>query len=125
MTARFAHRFVLVIQEPAFDRKASGVTCQVAVSADHSVTGNHDGQWIGALCSTHGPHGVRITQFTRNILITGGAAERDVCNPLPHRELERRPCRLDRKRKSGKPAGEVRFYLSGGFAQDGVHSRLS
>src|SRR3990172_4728010 len=77
-------------QQIVLDFQAAAITAEMAVAANDAMTGNNDGQGIGAIGAADGTDGVGIAQFFGNLQISDRLAVGNLFDQRPHLLLKRR-----------------------------------
>ena len=82
-------------QQRPFTGEAPAVAAQGAVTADHAVAGDGQGDRVGAAGLGHGPHRLGGAQPAGELGVAHGAAGGDQAQLLPDAPAERRAAQIE------------------------------
>src|ERR1051325_4535384 len=105
------HQRSLVLEQPALTLQPAAEAGQLPFRADHAVTGNDDGNRVGAVGGANGTGRFGIAQAPGELTITRCDTEGDLAQQLPYAELEVRPPGLERQIERGACVGEILLEL--------------
>src|SRR5580658_4353696 len=103
-------------QQLFFDRQTAAVSGEFAIAADHAMTRDHDGDWIGAVGKTYGSRSFRISDSPRQFAVGNCLAVRNVAKAPPDFELEWRALGRELQIEVFQLSSEISFELADGFA---------
>src|ERR1700730_13511592 len=86
----------LMRQQPFLALDTAADTGQRAICADHSGTGNDDGNGIAAIRQTHRTRAIGVPQAFGELAIAPGFSERDLQKFVPHTLLNLGALHLER-----------------------------
>src|SRR5450755_4694879 len=98
-----------------FDGKTAAVSGEFAVAANHTMTGNHDGNRIRAIGQPHGARGFGIADTLRQFSVRNCFAEGNFTQISPDGLLERRALRGEGKIEGFELTGKIGMELIDGL----------
>jgi len=78
-----------VLKQPALTFQAATIARQVAISANHTMTGHRYGNWIGAIGEPYRARGRRIADAFGQFTVTYRRAAGDITQAAPDLLLKR------------------------------------
>jgi hypothetical protein len=99
------------VEKPLLAINSSRITCEVATRTDHTVARDDDCDRVSSVCETDCPHGIGITEPTRNFAVGICGTEWDPSHFVPHFVLEFGAVGLDREFETVSLAPEVLLEL--------------